>query len=313
MKEPITAIVLKGIPLGEADKLVTLLSQEWGVVRAVAKGARKTPSYWAGRTELFMTGQWRLAAGRWSHPQPGSDKLYRLTEMQISHAFRGLSRQLERLLAAQYLAEVALIFAPVGHPQPELYLLLLEHLQRLETSPLDQVLAYLCHGLYHCLACAGLAPQVFYCQDCRCHPPTTSPEIGFSLPAGGILCPSCSPAHPGLAWLSQPVWQALQHLPQPTLAPTGIPAGVWLRVERVLRRVIEFHSERTVQSAGLLWQLSFKPDPPVADLDPTFSSPVPHLGPGVTPAAQKSAALVFGDCPNSSTPPTGETPDLPPP
>ncbi|GAB4211217.1 MAG: DNA repair protein RecO [Synechococcales cyanobacterium] len=252
----VTGIILKSMPLGESDKLLTLLTQELGVIRAVAKGSRKTPSKWGGRTELFICGEWFVSQGRWQHPEQNSQKLYRLSDGDIRHAFRGLSRRLEPLLAAQYLAEVALLFMPAGHAQPDLYVLLLEHLHRLETAPPDQVLPLLTHGVYHLLAWAGVAPQVFQCHYCRCHPPLRL-EIGFSLTAGGIICDTCCERqrpYP-LSMLSEAVWTTLQYLPPPTLTVTGIPQSVWVRVERVLRRLVEFHAERSIQSAALLAQM----------------------------------------------------------
>lgn len=258
-QEPVTGIVLKRIPLGEADTLVTVFTQEWGVIRAVAKGARKTPSRWGGRTELFMTGRWRVTQGRWRHPEARSDQLYRLTEMEILYGFRGLSRQLERLLAAQYLGEVALMYAPPGHAQPELYVLVIEHLHRLENATPEGVLPCLCHALYHVLASAGLAPQVFHCHSCRCPVPTSLEEVGLSLTCGGIVCENCHPTREQpLSLLSQPVWLGLQRLPQPVLDTAGIPMAAWVGVERVLRRIVEFHSERRIQSASLLPQLGLR-------------------------------------------------------
>ena len=61
-----TGINLKAIPLGEADRIVTILTPERGLVRAVAAGARKQKSQLGGRTELFVVNELVLAEGdRW--------------------------------------------------------------------------------------------------------------------------------------------------------------------------------------------------------------------------------------------------------
>jgi DNA repair protein RecO (recombination protein O) len=59
-----TGIILKGMPLGEADRLVTILTSEFGLIRGVAPGARKPKSSLRGRCELFVVNQFSLAKGR---------------------------------------------------------------------------------------------------------------------------------------------------------------------------------------------------------------------------------------------------------
>ncbi|NJP21762.1 MAG: hypothetical protein HC763_25260 [Hydrococcus sp. CRU_1_1] len=59
-----TGIILKGMPLGEADRLLTILSPEYGLIRAVAPGARKHKSRLRGRSELFVVNQWLIVKGR---------------------------------------------------------------------------------------------------------------------------------------------------------------------------------------------------------------------------------------------------------
>ena len=57
-------VVLRTHKLGEADRIITLLTRERGLVRAVAKGVRKTSSRFGGRLEPFMHVDLQLAEGR---------------------------------------------------------------------------------------------------------------------------------------------------------------------------------------------------------------------------------------------------------
>jgi hypothetical protein len=59
----VTGITLKGIPLGESDRVVTILTREQGLVRAVAKGSRKPSSKWGGRLEPFVINDLLLVRG----------------------------------------------------------------------------------------------------------------------------------------------------------------------------------------------------------------------------------------------------------
>jgi len=58
------AINLRTINIGEADKLVTLFSRQYGKIKAVAKGARRTKSKFGGRLEVFTYNQLLLATGK---------------------------------------------------------------------------------------------------------------------------------------------------------------------------------------------------------------------------------------------------------
>ncbi|MBE2222398.1 MAG: DNA repair protein RecO, partial [Anaerolineae bacterium] len=57
------AIVLKRHNFGEADRLLTLYTREFGKMKAIAKGARKPQSRKTGHVELFMRSQFLLAEG----------------------------------------------------------------------------------------------------------------------------------------------------------------------------------------------------------------------------------------------------------
>jgi DNA repair protein RecO (recombination protein O) len=122
----------------------------------VAAGARKHRSSLAGRSGLFVVNNLAIASGR---------NLDRITQAETIHLFVGLSQNLAKLTAAQYLIELTLIQALAAQPQEELFLVIVEHLLRLNNAPPDLpiVMALLNHGIYHLLAVAGLAPQVHHC------------------------------------------------------------------------------------------------------------------------------------------------------
>ncbi|NER20934.1 MAG: DNA repair protein RecO [Symploca sp. SIO1B1] len=185
-----TGINLKSIPLGEADRLVTILTREYGLIRAVAPGARKQKSKLGGRTGLFVVNQLLLAKGR---------SLDKITQAETLESYPGLSKDLGKLAASQYLAELVLYHALSEQPQEELFELLNEHLRRLEQLPnvtanqseTSLVLAQLSQGIFHLLALAGVAPQVQICcvTQQSLNPNFTDPDwrVGFSLDAGGTV------------------------------------------------------------------------------------------------------------------------------
>lgn len=181
-----TGINLKAQAMGESDRLVTILTREYGLVRAVAPGSRKHNSSLGGRSGMFVVNELMIAKGR---------SLDKITQAQTIKTYPGLAKDLGKLAASQYLAEIALSQALSEQPQEELYELLNEHLNRLEALPskeVSHVIALLAHGVFHLLALAGLTPQVQACclTGRSLVPNFTDPnwQVGFSISSGGIVC-----------------------------------------------------------------------------------------------------------------------------
>ena len=233
-----TGIILKTMPLGEADKIATILTKDFGSIRAVAKGARKQTSPLRGRTELFAINEFVIVRGR---------SLDRLSQVDTIRSLSGLRGSLAQLTVAQYWAEVTLMQALSAQSQEELYLLLVEHLDRLETTTRpEQALPLLVHGLYHLLAIAGIAPQVLPCGQCPGRAWTFSPD------AGGVACEHCWASQRPLqrSPLPPPVRTVLKLLPKPELPQLEqVDRLAWMTVERFLRKSIQYHFDRTIQSA----------------------------------------------------------------
>ncbi len=168
--------------MGESDRLVTVLTKELGLVRAIAPGARKHKSKLAGRSGLFVVNDLLFAKGK---------SIDKLIQAETLRSFPGLSKDLAKLTASQYLAEIVLSQALSDQPQAELYYLLIEHLSRLEAASRANVLPCLTQAVFHLLVLAGVAPEVFRC--CLSRSPLV-PELGnpdwyagFSVSSGGAV------------------------------------------------------------------------------------------------------------------------------
>jgi DNA repair protein RecO (recombination protein O) len=275
-------INLKSAPLGESDRLLTILTEEFGLIRAVAPGSRKHRSSLGGRSGLFVVNQLLIAKGK---------NLDKITQAQSLESYPGLSQDLSKLTASQYLAELVLCQALSEHPQSDLFYLLREHLSRLERLPAVAILPSLVHATFHLLALAGLPPQVQRC--CVTQQPIvpnfSDPQwqVGFSTIAGGTFLLSAleqlksehllirRPAAPKTATELQPLPQKLpdlyvqigaiavdilQQLAKPDFieewlqtptSPFAAP-GVWLSIERMLRQYAQYHFDRPIRSAVLI-------------------------------------------------------------
>jgi len=237
----VTGINLKRQPLGEADLLLTIFTREQGVLTAVGKGARKAKSKLGGRLDLFVVNDLQLSHGR---------SLDQILQGEVLHSFQPLSRKLGRLGTAQYWSEVILAEAVPGQPYPELFDQFLLHLGRLETAGPDTIAGRLVHGLYQLLLVSGVAPVVDQCTVTG--RPLSQERAGFSLPLGGIVAAECLAALPQIQVLTADQVNALQWLGEPELSDELLAHGVWLTIERLLRRYVEFYLQRSLRSADLL-------------------------------------------------------------
>jgi DNA repair protein RecO (recombination protein O) len=223
------AIVLRTHKLGEADRIITMLSRNHGRVRAVAKGVRRTTSRWGSRLEPFTHVDLQLAEGR------NLDTITQAETLTPFHSRLGLDY--ERYTTGTAMLETAERLV-VEEKQPALqqFLLLIGGLRAL-TSPERIPGAVLDSYLLRSLAVAGYAPSFDVCA--RCGEP--GPHRWFSPAAGGVLCGGCR--MPGSA----------NPAPETVCVLGALLAGDWPIVESADPRQLKAAS--TLVSAYLSWHL----------------------------------------------------------
>jgi len=181
-------VVLRVQKLGEADRIITLLTRRHGRVRAVAKGVRRTRSKFGATVEPFSHVDLQLYAGR---------------SLDIVVQAESLTAYGERLVAdyGRYTAGTAVLetaerlTAEEREPSLRLFLLVVGALRALAgggpdaLAPRDPSMV-LDAFLLRAMSVAGYAPALDGCA--RCGAP--GPHRAFSVPAGGSVCPACRPA-----------------------------------------------------------------------------------------------------------------------
>jgi len=124
------AIVLKRRDYGEADRILTVFTPDFGKLTLLAKGVRKTRSRKAGHVELFTDSTMLVAKGRtWDL----------VSQAEMIEPFRALHEDLQRTSYAFYIAELLDGFTQERDPHPQIFALLKETLSRLAASK-DEVL-----------------------------------------------------------------------------------------------------------------------------------------------------------------------------
>lgn len=172
--------MLRTHKLGEADRIVTLLSRYNGLLRAVAKGVRRTSSKFGSRLEPFMVVDVQLYEGR---------TLDSVTQVETIGAYgREIIDDYASYTAASAMCEVAERLTST-ESQPQQYILLVGALRSLSNREHHPSLI-LDSYLLRALSIAGWAPNFFDCA--RCSKP--GPHLAFVMQQGGVVCTECKPA-----------------------------------------------------------------------------------------------------------------------
>jgi DNA repair protein RecO (recombination protein O) len=170
-------IILSQMPLGEQDKIVTLLSPEEGLVRAVVKGARKATSRLSAVTQPFTRASFQLNRGK---------SLDRVTQVSLKTTHPGILSDYGRVVCASYLSELVSEFASEREADRERFRLFSTVLDCVEErEDLWTVVKWAEIGL---LARAGVLPSFNLCVLCGGE---LSPPAVFSAGLGGPVCGKC--------------------------------------------------------------------------------------------------------------------------
>ena len=234
-------MVLRQYPLGEADRIVSILTPDLGKVRAVAKGVRRPNGRLRGHLDLTNVIDFAAAYGR---------NLDVITEAALKDDHPGSREDLARLSHSIYICEIADLFSQERSASRALFLLVMETLEALEKAS-DPWLV----GRWYdqrVLDVTGFRPQLEHCVECN-----SGLEPGdhlIDLAAGGVLCPQCRGLGIGQkVQVSETAMRVLRYLQRTeNMASIGNPTlndGVRNEVERISARYIRSIVERDIRSA----------------------------------------------------------------
>lgn len=237
-----SAIVLRQRRLGDADKIVTFYSANFGKIDAVAKGVRRITSRLAGHVEPLSHGNFMFAHGR---------NLDVVTQVQTIETFEVVRDDLDRLSRALYVAELVDRATEERAENFALYHLLLNTLRRLaQPNDLDLTVRFFEMGL---LAELGYRPQLDSCAGC--HRALPAGDATWAPSVGGVVCLECRPVDAPVRSLSPNALHVLRLLQKGDIAEIArleLAEELADEIERVLRDALHFALERDVRSAAFV-------------------------------------------------------------
>ncbi len=257
-EERTPAIVLRTRVHGESDKIVTFLTQDWGKITGIAKGAKRSRRRFVNVLEPFTHIRLRFRPSR-------SDELAFILGCELVQTFRRPSQDIHRFALASYMVELTDVMVAGREAGQEIYTLLLHGLVSLEeSSPLPAL--FLPAFELRLLVEVGYAPNLSSCCICGTSLPlrtTDGPTLPFSPSLGGLLCPQCD-AQGGATFRLTPetlsllqTWLASEHLPD--VISDGRSPRISQETRSLVSRLLAQHLPRPLKSLAFLERVDVSP------------------------------------------------------
>jgi len=237
------AIVLTRFDLGEADRVLTLITPAGGKLKAIAKGIRRPTSRLGGSLEPFAELTVALARGR---------TVDVVTQVSVRQAWLRRRDSLESAATAWYLAELADRSLEERHAAEPLYALLRRAYELLDAGMAPGRVARWYE--MHLLDELGMRPEVDRCVECD-RVLAANERFRWVPALGGVVCERCpGPSHEraGLGLEAVKLLKAYQRLDIEALAELRLAVAVEREVETALRDFVQGALEREARSLAFL-------------------------------------------------------------
>ena len=240
-------IVLKHTNLGEADKILTILTRNNGKIKAIAKGCRKPKSSLLSSSEVFVFSEFVLYKGK---------NFYHISQAVTRETFYNIRKDLLRLSYATYFAELAEAVSDEGIPSERLFLLLAKALYYLSTEKIPMGLLNLGYQL-KLMDISGYRPNLQRCAICK---KQKEDYIRFSVGLGGVICGDCSTGENlrdigDIFKISHGTIEALKFLLNIEISRLNtkkIDNTIFNEIERITRSFIQSHLDKRFKSLDFL-------------------------------------------------------------
>ncbi len=229
-------VVLRNYKLGEADRIIVLLTRTKGKVRAVAKGVRRTKSKFGSRLEPASIIHAQFYEGR---------NLDIVTQTETLTVLPKLRSDLGRYGRAAVMLEVVDQITEDGGSHPALYKLLTGALAELDREGNPLVVPAF---VVKILALEGVQPLLDTCVSCG----RKDDLVAIDISQGGVLCRSCRSGDPitdvARAALQSIMDGQVRHVLETTDEATA------MQLESLAARMMEQHLERRLRSSAVVDQ-----------------------------------------------------------
>jgi len=180
------AIVLRVIDYGESDRIVTFCTANFGKIRGIAKGARRSRKRFANALEPFSHSRIHFSRRR-------PESLALIEGCDILSHFSAIRNDLEKTLAASYMIDLMDQFMPEDKKNEVSFCLLRDCLRIMEGTAMTE--AFLRFFEIRLLRISGYDPVLDHCLGCKT-PIGQHASYRFDAAKGGLTCNDCGFGNP---------------------------------------------------------------------------------------------------------------------
>lgn len=178
MLENYSGIVLKTSSVGESDRLITILTDKKGIIRAFVKRAKSPRNSNSSSTQMLCYSKFSIYMGKTTNSVNSSIPI---------KLFFNLNKDIKKLALAEYFCELALILAPSGTTSEDLLRLMLNAFHLLANTDKN---IYIIKSVVElrALSISGYMPDLIGCSKCRKY----ESNITHFIPEEGVIyCDNC--------------------------------------------------------------------------------------------------------------------------
>lgn len=235
-------IVLKYTNVGEADRILTILTKNRGKIQAIVKGCRKPKSRFLPLCEVFSVSELMLYKG---------SKLYHISQGELLNSFYKIRNDLILLTYATYFAELVEFVSDEDIPSEKLFILIVKSLYHISNGDIDVKTMNLAFQL-KILDICGLRPNILRCSNCGDSEDTYT---YFSNEAGGILCNNCASSFEDSKRINQAFVNIVKLIYQTEISRLNtikIDNTIFSQMDKLIRNFLECHLDKKFKALNFL-------------------------------------------------------------
>lgn len=228
------ALVVNVMSVGDNDKLLTLLTRKFGIIRAFSSGSKKITNKKFSASSLLSYADFSLVK---------TGDTYKIYDAQTISSFFDVGSDIKLLSIAQYFCELAINNVPTEAPTEEylrLFLNSLHYLVKEKQSPeLIKAITEL-----RLASISGYMPFLVACDICGLY---EDDLMYFDLRSGKVLCHKCSKADSGAIAIDKTILSAMRHIifsNFENIYKFSIPDNHIIKLSDITEKYIETQTER---------------------------------------------------------------------
>ncbi len=192
-------LVIKEMNVGENDRLITVFTKEYGILKAYVPGAKSIKSKRSAATGLLTYSSLTITR---------KGEIYRVTEAEVISSFFSVGQDVETLSLCQYFCELSSVFVERMNPNEEFLRLILNSLHFLTK---DKKYPSLIKAIteFRAAVISGYMPNLLACKNCG---EFESDIMLFDMENGSLLCSRCTDSYEGYTPINRTTLSALRHI-----------------------------------------------------------------------------------------------------